>query len=115
SSLTEQSSQLPTFFVENRGQMDPRVRFVMKRSGLTAYFLDAEILLSISGRSLPIRLVGANVQAPIEGRELVPEKPIFLSGTHLRDGGRTCRSTARSSIAIAGLESTWSTLRREEN
>ncbi|MDQ2900551.1 MAG: hypothetical protein M3Y07_12250, partial [Acidobacteriota bacterium] len=53
SSLTEQSSQLPMFFVENRGQMDPRVRFVMKRSGLTAYFLDAEILLSISGRSLP--------------------------------------------------------------
>ncbi|MDQ6708587.1 MAG: hypothetical protein M3Z85_21720, partial [Acidobacteriota bacterium] len=50
---TEQRSQLPMFFVENRGQMDARVHFLMKRSGFTAYFLDGEIILSISGKSLP--------------------------------------------------------------
>ncbi|MGI8992548.1 MAG: SBBP repeat-containing protein [Bryobacteraceae bacterium] len=75
-----QDLQLPMFFVENRGQMDARVRFLMKRSGLTAFFLDGEILLSISDRSLPIRLVGANAQAPIEGGELVSGKANFFVG-----------------------------------
>ncbi|MDQ6706675.1 MAG: SBBP repeat-containing protein [Acidobacteriota bacterium] len=77
---SEQRSQLPMFFVENRGQIDARVRFLMKRSGFTAYFLDGEIILSISGKSLPIRLVGANAHAPIEGGELVPGKANFFVG-----------------------------------
>ncbi|MDQ6666060.1 MAG: SBBP repeat-containing protein, partial [Acidobacteriota bacterium] len=77
---TEQRSQLPMFFVENRGQLDARVHFLMKRSGLTAYFLDDEILLSMAGKSLPIRLVGANGHAPIEGREPIPGKANFFVG-----------------------------------
>jgi len=40
----EAHRKLPLYFIENKGQLDPRVRFYVKRSGQTVYFTDEKIV-----------------------------------------------------------------------
>ena len=37
-SILEAYGKLPLYFIENKGQLDPRVRFYVKTSGQTLYF-----------------------------------------------------------------------------
>src|SRR5260221_600632 len=45
---------IPAFFAENRGQADPDVRFLMKRSGVTAYFRERDVQVFTAGQSITI-------------------------------------------------------------
>ncbi len=80
SAPADKDSPLPVFFVENRGQMDARIRYIIKRPEMTLYFMEGEIQVAISGKSLPIRLIGANLQSIIEGRMPMPGFANFFAG-----------------------------------
>jgi len=45
--ILEAYSKLPLYFIENKGQLDPRVRFYVKTSGQTLYFTDKEIVFDL--------------------------------------------------------------------
>ena len=53
------AASLPVFFMENRGQADPQVKFMVKRQDFSAYLLEQEIILSWGSKQVPLRLVGA--------------------------------------------------------
>ncbi|MDQ6701513.1 MAG: SBBP repeat-containing protein [Acidobacteriota bacterium] len=80
SAPADKDSQLPVFFVENRGQMDRRIRYMIKRPEMTLYFMQGEIQVAIAGKSLPIRLIHANLQSSIEGRMPMPGSANFFVG-----------------------------------
>ena len=51
---------VPLFFVPNQGQVSKPVQFMVKGSGLTAYFLRGEIELVIAGLNVSMRFEGVN-------------------------------------------------------
>ena len=71
---------VPVFFIANRGQAPARVRFMVKGSGLTAYFLPGETALDIGGGSLRLRFEGANPGHRLEGKGLLAGQANFLAG-----------------------------------
>ncbi len=75
------AASLPVFFMENRGQADPQVKFMVKRQDFSAYFLEQEILLSWGSKQVPLRLVGAQKPSSVEGMEELSGKANFLTGT----------------------------------
>ena len=46
-SILEAYGKLPLYFIENKGQLDPRVRFYVKTSGQTLYFTDEGIVFDL--------------------------------------------------------------------
>jgi len=46
-SILEAYGKLPLYFIENKGQVDPRVRFYIKTSGQTLYFTDEGIVFDL--------------------------------------------------------------------
>jgi len=46
-SILEAYGKLPFYFIENKGQLDPRVRFYAKISGQTLYFTDEGIVFDL--------------------------------------------------------------------
>ena len=46
-SIPNAYTRLPLYFVENKGQLDPEVRFYIKKSGQTIYFTDEGILFDL--------------------------------------------------------------------
>src|SRR5262249_34096977 len=65
--------QLPVYFVENRGQADPRVAYYASPRGATAYFTADGVTLSLRGKTahsvLKIDFLGAASQATPSGLE----------------------------------------------
>jgi hypothetical protein len=46
-SILEAYGKLPLYFIENQGQLDPKVRFYVKTSGQTLYFTDEGIVFDL--------------------------------------------------------------------
>jgi len=59
-------SKLPLYFIENRGQLDPKVRFYTKTSGQTLYFTDEGIVFDLlrgeTATSSGLKGIGARSQ-----------------------------------------------------
>ena len=71
---------VPLFFIANRGQAPPAVRFMATGSGLTAYFSPGEALFRVAGRSVHMQFEQANPSPRIEGMERLPGHANFLIG-----------------------------------
>ena len=71
---------VPLFFIANRGQAPPAVRFMAKGSGLTVYFSPGEALFRVAGRSVRMQFEQANPSPRIEGMERLPGHANFLIG-----------------------------------
>ena len=72
-------SQLPLHFEANEGQIDPRAKFVGRGDGYDVFLTPTETVLALAGGKpgtagpvVRMRLVGANPQAPIAGRDKQP-------------------------------------------
>ena len=48
--VLEAYGKLPLYFIENKGQLDPKVRFYVKTSGQTLYFTDGGIVFDLLRR-----------------------------------------------------------------
>lgn len=71
---------VPTFFIANRGQAPAGVRFMVKGSGLTAYFRRGEADFDLSGSKLRMQFEGADPRHRIEGKGPLPGRANFLKG-----------------------------------
>ena len=78
----------PMRFEVNRGQTDPRVRFLARGNGYTLFLTDQEAVFSLDaerGRSaLRLSLVGAQPPRSIVGAEPLPGKTHYLRGSDSR-------------------------------
>ena len=79
--VTPDPDAVPLFFVPNRGQAAPKVRFMVKGSGLTAHFLPGEIELRAGGVKVTMRFEGANPNHRVEGDGRLPGHANFLTGS----------------------------------
>ena len=75
---------VPLFFIANRGQAPPAVQFMVKGSGLTAWFLAGETDLEMAGSILRMRFDGADLSHRLEGNELLAGRANFLMGSESR-------------------------------
>ena len=48
--VLEAYGKLPLYFIKNKGQLDPKVRFYVKTSGQTLYFTDEGIVFDLLRR-----------------------------------------------------------------
>ena len=71
---------VPLFFIANRGQAPPQVRFMAQGSGMIAYFSPGEILFRTGNASVRMQLVGARRSVEVEGVERLPGQANFLMG-----------------------------------
>jgi hypothetical protein len=72
------------FFVPNRGQTEPDIRFTVRGPQLTASFLQREIRFKVGEDEVGMLLSGANGAATLEGRKELPGRANFLSGSRSR-------------------------------
>src|ERR1035438_320856 len=72
--------KLPLAFEANQGQIDGRVQFLSRGAGYALYLTADEAVLKLSGEPQPLhmKLVGANSQARIKGRERLTGKSNYL-------------------------------------
>ncbi len=86
--------RLPLLFIENKGQLDPEVRFYVKTSSQTLYFTDEEIVFDFLRREkdVPNRTLGVEKGRPARGTKR--ERLVF----NLRF------ENARKGVLIKGLE-----------
>ena len=73
------NSAVPLFFIENHGQVPGSVRFMVKGSGITAYFSPSEVLYRAGGKAARIEFPGASYSVP-EGAGQLPGHANFLRG-----------------------------------
>jgi uncharacterized repeat protein (TIGR01451 family) len=78
--------RLPMHFEENRGQTDPRVRFVARGAGYAFFITDTETVAVLQKQDaapavVRMRLIGASEQPHVEGDELFEGKSNYLLGS----------------------------------
>src|SRR5215472_7061029 len=101
--------QVPLFFIENRGQAGPDVRFMVKGPGISAFFARDEVSVAAGEGSLALRFQGANPTPEVEGIGPLPGKANFLVGP--RSEWRTNLTTFGSVIyreIYPGIDLTYS-------
>jgi hypothetical protein len=89
--VLEAYGKLPLYFVENKGQLDPKVRFYVKTSGQTLYFTDEGIVFDL------LRGGGKATKGAEKGRQTTAvktERLVFNLGFE----------NARKGILIKGLD-----------
>ena len=74
-------TEMPLLFIGNRGQAPAKVQFMVKGSGLTAYFLPGEVELEVPGGSLRMRLEGASPGHVLKGKGRLSGRASFLTGS----------------------------------
>lgn len=91
--ILEPCGRLPLYFVENRGQMDPRVRFYVKTPGQTLYFTENSIVFDLLRRR---DMNGKNRAkgAPLQPTDLRKERLVF----------NMAFENARTDVCIEGTE-----------
>src|SRR5262245_23586443 len=83
--------KLPASFVENRGQMDARVRYYARGDRYGFYLTRDEVVLSLAKEhagldvALALRFVHANPQMTLEGAERAPGEINYLRGSDPAD------------------------------
>lgn len=81
--LSESYGRLPLHFEENRGQVDPQVRFLARGPGYGLYLTAGEAVLALGAKDrtvLRMALVGANADAQASGVEELPGKVNYFVG-----------------------------------
>lgn len=71
---------MPLFFIENRGQADRDIRYMVQRPGLAAFFEAGGVSIAAGDSAFRIRFSGANPYAVIEGVDPLPGRVNFLIG-----------------------------------
>ena len=69
---------LPLAFEPNRGQGDPRVKFMARSQGLTLFLTATDAMLVTREASLKMRVLGANPAAAAQGLDELPEVELLL-------------------------------------
>ncbi len=93
-SIPEDYGKLPLYFIQNRGQLDPKVRFYLKTSGQTLYFTDEGIVFDLRRRE---KDAGKDTQGAEKGRQTTVvkrERLVFNLGFE----------NARKGVLIEGLD-----------
>src|SRR5262249_56628337 len=71
---------LPVSFEPNRGQSDPRVKFMSRSQGLTLFLTSTDAVLVTREASLKMRVLGANPDAVVQGLDARPGRIHSLIG-----------------------------------
>jgi beta-propeller repeat-containing protein len=71
---------LPLSFEPNRGQSDPRVKFMSRSQGLTLFLTSTDAVLVTREASLKMRVLGANPDAVVQGLDARPGRIHSLIG-----------------------------------
>src|SRR5262245_6503907 len=76
------SSSLPLVFEENRGQADPRVKFLARGAGHVLFITTAEAVLADrrTGQAVRMRLRGARPNVEVAGLEPLPGRVHYIRG-----------------------------------
>jgi hypothetical protein len=81
--------ELPPYFIQNQGQLDPRAAFYLPGHSMTLYFSHAGLTYALSGASAATpasrwvvqqAFVGANPQVPIQGLERSAARFSYFTG-----------------------------------
>ena len=78
--LAANPTAVPLVFIANHGQAPEAVRFMVKGSGLTAFFSPEEAVFRMGEASVRVQFVGASPAVQIEGLEPQPGQANFLIG-----------------------------------
>lgn len=70
---------MPLYFEPNLGQAHPRVQYVSRGNGVTAYLADNAVAFSVGGSSLVMRLEGARPRR-MEARDRLPGFSAYFTG-----------------------------------
>src|SRR5713101_5556368 len=71
--------ELPLFFMENRGQADPSVRYLVRSPQFKATFASDQVDITTGDGALRLRFNGTR-SARIEGTDALPGRANFLIG-----------------------------------
>ena len=86
---------LPLSFEPNRGQSDPRVKFVARSQGLTLFLASTDAVLVTREATLKMRVLGANPDADAQGLDELPGRIHSLIGRDPRKWRTDARAYAR--------------------
>jgi hypothetical protein len=86
---------LPLGFEPNRGQSDPRVKFMARSQGLTLFLTATDAVLVTREASLKMRMLGANPDAVAQGLDELPGRIHSLIGRDPRKWRANGRAYAR--------------------
>src|SRR5689334_11998425 len=64
--MTTGALQMPSWFVENRGQLDPSVRYIGVGPGFGAWFQDDGVILQRANASVRLSFLRGLVQAKVQ-------------------------------------------------
>jgi len=71
---------VPPVFIVNQGQAPPAVRFMVKGSGLTAFFSPEEARFRVGEATVRLQFMGASPSVEVTGLEPLPGRAHFLIG-----------------------------------
>src|SRR5262245_1225700 len=76
------SSPLPLVFEENRGQADPRVKFLARGAGHVLFITASEAVLADrhTGQAVRVHLQGARPDVEVAGLEPLPGRVHYIRG-----------------------------------
>src|SRR5690242_13661548 len=77
---TPAGKSVPLVFIANQGQAPAAVRFMVKGSGVTAFFSPREARFRVGDASVRLQFVGANPSVEVAGLEPQPGRANFLVG-----------------------------------
>ena len=79
------NTEIPISFEANRGQTDPRVRFVARAAGHDVFVTEDAVVLALRGgpqpASLQLRVAGAGPARAVDGREALATRSHYLIGS----------------------------------
>src|SRR5262245_45569881 len=71
---------VPLVFIANQGQAPPSVRFMVKGSGVTAFFSPDEARFRMGNASVRLQFMGTNPSVEVTGLDPLPGQAHFLIG-----------------------------------
>jgi len=92
--ILETYGKLPLYFIENKGQLDPKVRFYVKTSGQTLYFTDEGIVFDLLRREETAEKCMESAEKGRQTRGAKTERLVFSLGFE----------NARKGVLIEGLD-----------
>jgi uncharacterized repeat protein (TIGR01451 family) len=78
--LREWTAQLPLAFETNKGQADPRIKFLSRQNGSELFLTATEATLRLPGSQFTLKFRGANLKASVSGRDQLPGYRNYLRG-----------------------------------
>ena len=73
--------KLPLYFIENKGQLDPKVRFYVKTSGQTIYFTDEKIVFDLlRAKEGTGKVETGRAKKGLQNRDVKKERLVFNLG-----------------------------------